>query len=282
MFKNLVENYPIAVFVIINYVISWAFLYPCYQLIINAEDGEFPLLALIGFIGAYGPSIAALIIVGTENGGTGIKSLFKKMVIWRVHPIWYFLVLVVPIIIYCISISTVVESSIIVRADYWKALYSIAGFYLLALPFGPLGEELGWRGFLLPSLLKNNNIWVSSFKLGVIWTIWHLAAFTFPGAAIPSVFEVSAWTIFLYLLNITSETLLMTYFYLKTKGSVLIAVILHTSFNACSNIVLTAIPHIENNVDIRERVYIINIIITLLLAIILLIREDSKRKMISD
>ncbi len=280
--RSSINKYPITSFVVINYLISWTFLYPCYQLIMNAEDGEFPLLALIGFIGAYGPSIAALIIVGTQNGVKGIKDLFRKFLIWKVKPLWYISILILPLFIYGLSIALVAGNTVIGDPDYWAFWKSIAPFYLLALPFGPLGEELGWRGYLLPELLKKYDIWQSSFILGIIWTVWHTASFTFPGAAIPSVLEVSLWTLFLYLLNILSETLLMTYFFLKTKGSVLIAVILHASFNACSNIILTAVPQIENNVEVREQVYIVNIAITLLVSVILLAKEAANRKVNVD
>lgn len=36
-----------------------------------------------------------------------------------------------------------------------------------------LGEELGWRGYLLPKLIENNSYFKSSLIAGVIWGIWH-------------------------------------------------------------------------------------------------------------
>ena len=129
------------------------------------------------------------------------------------------------------------------------------------MPFGPMGEELGWRGFMLPRLLQKYDMWRSSLLLGVVWTFWHIASFTFPGAAIPSVFKLSIWTVVLYLLHICSETLLMTYVFLRTKGSVLIAILFHAAFNASSNVLLTVFPQVENNVEQREIVYIAHILL---------------------
>jgi membrane protease YdiL (CAAX protease family) len=39
-----------------------------------------------------------------------------------------------------------------------------------------LGEEIGWRGFLVPHLAKENSFTVTALLSGGIWAIWH-----FPG-----------------------------------------------------------------------------------------------------
>ena len=277
MLRALVEKRPVASFVVINYLISWTFLYPCYRIILSAEDGTIPPLALIGFIGAFGPTLAAIIIEGVVAGRQGVRALLRKALIWRVSGSWYVFVLVVPIVLYGIAVWSsgwfgFQPGSYNVR----DGISSAVPFFLLALPFGPMGEELGWRGFMLPRLLQEYGPWRSSLLLGVVWTFWHAASFTFPGAAIPSVFEVSIWTVFLYLLHICSETLLMTYVFLKTKGSVLVAILFHAAFNASSNVLLTVFPQIENNVAHTEVIYIFNILLIAILAASLLTSIRTK------
>lgn len=39
---------------------------------------------------------------------------------------------------------------------------------------GPLGEELGWRGYLQLELNKRFSLLKSSLIVGVIWAVWHL------------------------------------------------------------------------------------------------------------
>ena len=99
MIKSYSNKNPLTAFVIINYFISWTFLYPSYQMILNAEDGTFPLLALIGLIGAYGPSISAIIIEKITNGSKGVKELLKKILILKVHFKWYLCILIIPILL---------------------------------------------------------------------------------------------------------------------------------------------------------------------------------------
>ncbi|MCB9504451.1 MAG: CPBP family intramembrane metalloprotease, partial [Deferribacteres bacterium] len=213
------------------------------------------------------------------DGKAGVKILLKKVLIWRVHWFWYIFILFMPIILYgsAVWFSTLIGFQLDSAhpEDGFKAFFYLI---LLALPFGPMGEELGWRGYMLPKLLKKMDIWRSSLLLGFVWTLWHLASFTFPGAAIPSVFEVNVWTIFLYFLYICAETLLLTYVYLKTKGSVLIAILFHASLNACSNFLLTIFPDIEHNLPHREIIYIVNFLLLAVVAGVLLCsnRGDTK------
>ena len=39
--------------------------------------------------------------------------------------------------------------------------------------FAALGEEIGWRGFLVPELAKRNSFAKTALISGVIWAIWH-------------------------------------------------------------------------------------------------------------
>ena len=90
---------------------------------------------------------------------------------------------------------------------------------------GSLGEELGWRGFLLPKLIDKYNPITASLILGVIWAFWHLPVDLFANnnhGILNFVFRI-IWTLPL--------SIIFTWFFIKTEGSLLIALFLHTSIN---------------------------------------------------
>jgi uncharacterized protein len=88
-----------------------------------------------------------------------------------------------------------------------------------------LGEELAWRGFALPRLLTRYNALVASLILGVLWGAWHLPLVWTEGAPL---YQQPVW---LLLLDITAKSVLFTWVFLHTRGSVLLAALLHATTN---------------------------------------------------
>ena len=242
--KSLIRKHPIWSFLAINYVISWTFLYPCYQLI--KENEEIPPLALIGMIGAYGPSIAAIIVQGIIDKKQ-LKSLLKKLIQFRSQWKLLLFIVIAPILLYVIAYlitAFIFEGDLTV---HWILGFSNLYFWVLvALPFGPMGEELGWRGFMLPKLLEKHSIYKSTILVGLAWGIWHLASFSFPGAAIPDFLPVNLWTILLFCVNTIALSMVYTYVHLRSNGSVLMAILLHAFFNAAANITFDFFGETEN------------------------------------
>jgi hypothetical protein len=88
-----------------------------------------------------------------------------------------------------------------------------------------LGEELGWRGYLLPRLLIRHRAIPASLILGLYWWLWHLPLVWTPDATLE---DRPLW---LLLADLLAMSLLFTYVFLGTQGSALIAIILHASNN---------------------------------------------------
>jgi hypothetical protein len=87
-------------------------------------------------------------------------------------------------------------------------------------------EELGWRGYALPRLLKRFSPLVASIGVGVLWAAWHIPLFM--SGELPWADAAS-----LVLLSI-----LFTAVFVRTKQSVLIAVLMHAALNAAGGIVV--------------------------------------------
>ncbi len=84
-------------------------------------------------------------------------------------------------------------------------------------------EEPGWRGFALSKLQLKFSPLVASLILGLIWGLWHLPIY------LPS-YENPIQFLF-FILNILKITIILTWLYNRTKGSVLATALLHTVGN---------------------------------------------------
>jgi membrane protease YdiL (CAAX protease family) len=88
-----------------------------------------------------------------------------------------------------------------------------------------VGEEVGWRGFALPRLLERQSALQASLVLGLLWGLWHLPTFFIPGtpqAGIP---------IPAHLVYVIALSVLFTWMYLHTRGSLLLATLFHGAVN---------------------------------------------------
>jgi membrane protease YdiL (CAAX protease family) len=106
-----------------------------------------------------------------------------------------------------------------------------------------LGEELGWRGYLLPSLLKQYSFGISSIAVGIIWSLWHLPLF-FSGY-IPVLFDNLPLTFSLYTLQTTCCSILIAWLFLAGNRRIWIPCLVHASNNAFTGATPSAFSDFE-------------------------------------
>lgn len=223
------------------------------------------------FVGVYGPTVGALITTLYFNGSRGVFELIKKLVIWRVSFKYYLYIILLPLLFVIIGI--VLYSQFIGdTGDFDKmAFLSIpmilwAGFYA-----GPLGEELGWRGFLLPELQKSFSNLKSAIIIGFIWFIWHIPLWWAPFGTLVSGEPLSFLPVLTYFAMIMCLSIIITWLVIRSKGSVLIALLFHLSINA--GIALLFFP--ELNMDFKK-VHLLSSIGMLLFTGFLLVKNKLK------
>ena len=194
-----------------------------------------PLEALFGplskssplfVLAVAGPTIAATILTAARDGRAGVRALYVRLLQWRFGLRWYAVTLVgIPLVGYLVS-----------RAAGPELKYDLStpallfGLLLNQLILGPLGEELGWRGFALPRLLQRFNPLVASLILGAIWGVWHLPAFFVSG--LPQ----TGLVLPVFLLNVLCLSIVTTWLFLHTGGSVLSAALLHFTVNCALDV----------------------------------------------
>jgi len=177
---------------------------------------------LYWFISYWSPTISAITISGLIGGWNQIKSLIKGVLKWRVGLKWYlaaFLIMLAPLLFALIYIliggeSPGIDPSLTLPLLVFNVFYTLFS--------GPLSEELGWRGFALPRLQSRFGALLSSIILGFIWAFWHLPLYFIPPQRI---------TLYIFIPLVLVISILMTWVYNNTGGSVLLTIIMHFSFN---------------------------------------------------
>lgn len=125
---------------------------------IMAGSGSLNVL-LVGLM--FVPTIAALIASFITKVKISFgKPSFKYIAVGIAFPfsVWvvYWLASVIGLIAHTGSAS-------------FGILFAIFGAALLAV-----GEEIGWRGYLLPNLRKNNNFFKANLILAIVWLVYHV------------------------------------------------------------------------------------------------------------
>lgn len=108
------------------------------------------------------------------------------------------------------------------------ALVLLNGTIGLLLAFGAIGEEIGWRGFLVPELYKHYNFTKTALISGIIWAIYH---FPLMIGLMADRLEVSAWPMLVFMLvaGVGLSTIL-AWFRIKS-GNVWTAILFHAALN---------------------------------------------------
>ena len=212
---SLVRRHPLISFFVLAYALSW------WPWILYAF-GLYPTP-----IASFGPFLAALVVLAITQGKSGIGGLLRRMVRWRVGIRWYAVALLLPvgIALAATALNVLLGARAPSAADLggWTGLFSAFAFILLIPGIGGAWEEPGWRGFALPSLQAGRSALVASLILGAVWALWHLPFVVATG-------QMGGWDI----VNIMAWTLVLTWVYNGTGGSVLIVMLFHAMFNTIS------------------------------------------------
>jgi membrane protease YdiL (CAAX protease family) len=174
----------------------------------------------------YGSFLGGLLVTAIADGRNGVKTYLSRIVRWRVGIKWYAVALFTTPTLYLVAAALNVLSGAklstniqwppvgdVLVAAIWPAFLGIS-----------LAEEPGFRGFALPRLLVGRSALAAGLILGVLHTIWHFPTFL-GGELIPILSTI---------VIIISGAIINTWLFNHTNGSVLLAMLLHTSIDIVS------------------------------------------------
>lgn len=242
---SFLRNHPLPSFVLLTYAWSWLCWIPILSRI-SANPFESEPGVLVRFLlGGYGPSITALVITGLNSGKPAVRSLLGRLRQWRVEGRVYAVALLWSPLVVAFSMAIHVALKGTLGFVYYPAVLWVPLMFVAVSIFGPLGEELGWRGFALPRLLAKFNFGEASLVMGCIWTFWHAPLFWAATGTSISGSPVTIGAVGLYLVSVTASAFLFTWVYQRSRGSILLAVLAHISLNGTGVAVGFLLPDLD-------------------------------------
>ncbi len=134
------------------------------------------IVYLITRVQDFAFSIAGVVMIAYLHGRSGLRELARRLLQWRVGwRVW--LVALLPLGLYLVAtaVSGALDSFTLNDRTLSAILFSAkAGLLVTLFLRGPMGEELGLRGFALPRLQARLSPFWASAIIGVMWAVWHL------------------------------------------------------------------------------------------------------------
>jgi membrane protease YdiL (CAAX protease family) len=229
-----IESSPWPFFVI---ALGWSWLFWIPIAVIGIDVTMLPGVLLFA-IGGLGPILSAIILTLMTRSREKWQDYWRRVIDFRRIPLkWYAVIFLLAPLYSILALLTgfLIEGNIPrleTAASYLNNPLTILPFALVTLFYGPLPEELGWRGYVLDRLQGKWNAFKSSIILGIIWSLWHAPMFFMRGSLQSEVFPLGSVRFWLAMgPGILAETVIMTWIYNNTQRSTLSAILFHFMMN---------------------------------------------------
>ncbi len=119
-----------------------------------------------------------------------------------------------------LAISFFIGKQVGLEVKLTENLNTLIPIMIFGIVIGAIGEEIGWRSFLQPTLEKKNSALFASMIIGVIWGLWHIGHY-----------KNGALFMIGFLLFTLSASIILAWILRETKYNLIISVLFHISIN---------------------------------------------------
>jgi membrane protease YdiL (CAAX protease family) len=215
--SSIVGKHSVAVFFFATFVCSWLVWIGGDALSETVVGPNSSLLWTV--LAAFGPPIAAVLVLRATDGD--LRAWASQALNWRIKARWYLAAVAIPVLLKAISVLVL---GLIGASVFYRPNDQFVFSFLFVFFVGGGQEELGWRGFALPRLQAAYGAFAASLTIGIAWAIWHFPLYLIDGG-------FSAASAFVFSLRVIPESIIITWLYNSTNGSVLLCMIFHTMYN---------------------------------------------------
>lgn len=226
-----IKKHSLVIYFTLAYAVTWCIEIPLALSAQGLIEAQLPMA--IHYLGAFGPLIAALIVTALTEGKAGIRALLSRWFKWRVEARYYAFAVLAPIALFALAVlinrvasGVWPDLSLLGQADYLPYIGPLGALLLWFMTYG-LGEETGWRGYALPHLQRKHPATTATLILAILWAFWHVPAFFYRDTYI----QMGILGFPMFLVSITFATMVFTWLYNSTGGSLLLVILFHAFFN---------------------------------------------------
>ena len=195
--------------------------------------------SILQYVGGAGPLVAALIVTHFLEDSTVKMDFWSRTFDLRRIP-WRWLIVSLlfhPIILFiAIAVDSTLGGTLQIKNDNLTDLESILNLVFFVFVFGPLPEEMGWRGVGYDRLQQQMTPLAASLLLGLAWATWHIPLFLIDGT-FQNQLGFGSHRFWIFFASNIPLTIIITWVYNHTKRSTLAAAFVHFSGNIIGAIV---------------------------------------------
>jgi membrane protease YdiL (CAAX protease family) len=256
---SVISSHPTGAFFALAVAISWSIWIPLFVAVPSATS-------VVMIPGAFGPALGAVLVLWVQ--GESVRDWLADGFDWHVATRWYGVAVGLPVALALVLGAGLAFSTGHVstsRLPQAAAMYPVMVLVTSVLAGGQ--EEFGWRGFALPALQDRYDALTTSVIIGIVWAVWHLPAFAFGIPGYTSSFP-------LYTLLVVGLSIILTWLYNSTNGSILLAMLFHGGVNAAPGLGTVVVGDIST-VDVSPYLILVPAVWTVALLLVVRYGRDT-------
>jgi membrane protease YdiL (CAAX protease family) len=233
----IIKRAQLPLFFLLCLIISWIVWIPQALARLCGTQTPFTRDSPLNLLAVWAPAVSAILLSRAMEGKTETQALFLSLRRWRTGIHWYLFILLYPAAIW--FLARAIDYLFGRPFEFMPPIlsyfpldqsYMVVAALVFAFP-NTLGEEIGWRGFALPRLQAKYNALAASVLLGLFWAIWHIPMWIAN--------DKLGLDLFRSIITIIAYTIIFTWVYNSTSGSVLLTWLFHASITITQYILQT-------------------------------------------
>jgi len=219
-------------FFILTFLITWI---PWFTAVLSGCSVKTPAGIILVALGGIGPGAAAVITVFVYGTGVMRNDYLHRLRPGIIPGKWYGIILLIPPLLSAVAVFISIPfggtlDQLMIPESFIINPLTLISFAIFVLFFGPVTEELGWRGFAQDALSREYNGITASLFIAAAWGLWHVPLFFIQGYPLKEM-NMTTLQAVLYFSEFLPKSILYTWIFHKTGRSILSAILFHFMCN---------------------------------------------------